>query len=87
MQIYWRGITILGAALYVFYPSDNLTYDIRPGIEVRRVYLMPERAVPYPAPTVAVVPVWIGPLEDHLSLRLGQILAQPLVLQEKEFRA
>jgi len=48
---------------------------------------MPERAVPYPAPTVAVVPVWIGPLEDHLSLRLGQILAQPLVLQEKEFRA
>jgi len=44
---------------------------------------MSERAVAYPAPTVAVVPVRIGPLEDQLALRFGQILAQPFVLQEK----
>jgi len=44
---------------------------------------MSERAVAYPAPTVAVVPVRIGSLKDQLALRFGQILAQPFVLQEK----
>lgn len=41
---------------------------------------MPERGIPYSPPAIAVVPMRIWLLKDHLVLGLGQVLAQTLVL-------